>query len=335
MAEGRDIGTVVAPDAPVKVFLTADGAARASRRAAEASWSTRADQDRRDRLDAAQSEKAADAVEIDSTGLDLDEVVDIIVGWLPAEEQVMMPNETAPVPVVAGVGRPNVGKSTLVNRILGSRQAVVEDAPGVTGDRVAYDALWNGRSFTVVDTGGWEPAVEGGESLAARVAAQARVAVDAADAVLFVVDATVGVTDADAAVASVLRRSGKPVVVAANKVDDTQAESRSRRCGRSASVSPPRSARCTARQRRPARPGPRRAAGRPDPDRRRGRAAPGGPARPAQRRQVQPAEQAGRSRGGAGRPRWLGRRGAASMSSLKLAGRPGGLVETAGIRRFR
>jgi GTP-binding protein len=137
----------------------------------------------------------------------------------------MMPNEAAPVPVVAVVGRPNVGKSTLVNRILGSRQAVVEDTPGVTRDRVAYDALWNGRAFTLVDTGGWEPSVEGTESLAARVAAQARVAVDAADAVLFVVDARVGVTDADAAVASVLRRSGKPVVVAANKVDDTRAES--------------------------------------------------------------------------------------------------------------
>jgi GTPase len=126
--------------------------------------------------------------------------------------------------VVAVVGRPNVGKSTLVNRILGSRQAVVEDTPGVTRDRVAYDALWRGRAFTLVDTGGWEPAAEGGQSLAARVAAQARVAVDAADAVLFVVDATVGVTDADAAVAKVLRRSGKPVVVAANKVDDTKAE---------------------------------------------------------------------------------------------------------------
>ena len=227
VAEGRDIGTVVAPGAQIKVFLTADGGARASRRAAEASWSTRADQDRRDRMDAAQSGKAADAVEIDSTGLGLDQVVGIIVGLVRslAEEQVMMPNETAPVPVVAVVGRPNVGKSTLVNRILGSRQAVVEDTPGVTRDRVAYDAIWNGRAFTLVDTGGWEPSIEGTQSLAARVAAQARVAVDAADAVLFVVDATVGVTDADAAVASVLRRSGKPVVVAANKVDDTRAES--------------------------------------------------------------------------------------------------------------
>jgi ribosome-associated GTPase EngA len=133
-----------------------------------------------------------------------------------------MPDGT--VPVVAVVGRPNVGKSTLVNRILGSRQAVVEDKPGVTRDRVAYDALWNGREFTLVDTGGWEPSAEGSQSLAARVAGQARVAVDAADAVLFVVDATVGVTDADAAVAAVLRRSGKPVIVAANKVDDARGE---------------------------------------------------------------------------------------------------------------
>jgi cytidylate kinase len=87
VAEGRDIGTVVAPDAQVKVFLTADGAARASRRAAEASWSTQADQDRRDRMDAAQSGKAADAVEVDSTGLDLDGVVGVIVGLVPKSLQ--------------------------------------------------------------------------------------------------------------------------------------------------------------------------------------------------------------------------------------------------------
>ncbi len=87
VAEGRDIGTVVAPDAQVKVFLTAEGAARASRRAAEASWSTRTDQDRRDRLDAAQSGKAADAVEIDSTGLSLDEVVGIIVALVPQKSR--------------------------------------------------------------------------------------------------------------------------------------------------------------------------------------------------------------------------------------------------------
>ena len=142
----------------------------------------------------------------------------------PAGERADGGQPDGPAPVVAVVGRPNVGKSTLVNRILGSRQAVVEDTPGVTRDRVAYDATWRGRAFTLVDTGGWEPAVEGSPALAARVAAQARVAVDAADAVLFVVDAVIGVTDADAAVAAVLRRSRKPVVLAANKVDDAPGE---------------------------------------------------------------------------------------------------------------
>ncbi|HEY1916636.1 MAG TPA: ribosome biogenesis GTPase Der [Streptosporangiaceae bacterium] len=134
------------------------------------------------------------------------------------------PGPRANAPVVAVVGRPNVGKSTLVNRILGTRQAVVQDVPGVTRDRVTYDANWRGRAITLVDTGGWEISAEG---LAAQVAAQAQVAVQAADAVLFVVDAVVGATDEDAAVAAVLRRSGKPVVLAANKVDDTAGEAAS------------------------------------------------------------------------------------------------------------
>jgi ribosome-associated GTPase EngA len=125
------------------------------------------------------------------------------------------------LPVVAVVGRPNVGKSTLVNRIIGRREAVVEDVPGVTRDRVAYDATWAGRRFTVVDTGGWVPQSAG---LTAAISEQARLAADLADVVLFVVDATVGATDADEAVAAILRRSGKPVVLAANKVDDARAE---------------------------------------------------------------------------------------------------------------
>jgi GTPase len=124
-------------------------------------------------------------------------------------------------PVLAVVGRPNVGKSTLVNRILGARQAVVQDVPGVTRDRVAYDANWRGRTFTLVDTGGWEARAQG---LAAQVAEQAEIAVGLADAVLFVVDARVGATDEDEAVARVLRRSGKPVVLVANKVDDAKSE---------------------------------------------------------------------------------------------------------------
>ena len=121
------------------------------------------------------------------------------------------------VPVLAVVGRPNVGKSTLVNRILGRREAVVQDTPGVTRDRVAYDALWNGRRFTVVDTGGWEPGARG---LQAAVAAQADLAMATADAVLLVVDASVGATATDEAVSRVLRRSDRPVLLAANKVDD-------------------------------------------------------------------------------------------------------------------
>jgi GTPase len=122
-----------------------------------------------------------------------------------------------PVPTLAVVGRPNVGKSTLVNRILGRREAVVQDTPGVTRDRVSYDALWNGRKFTVVDTGGWEPDATG---LQATVAAQAEVAMATADAVLLVVDASVGATSTDEAVSKVLRRSKRPVLLAANKVDD-------------------------------------------------------------------------------------------------------------------
>nr|WP_083734382.1 ribosome biogenesis GTPase Der [Actinomadura sp. CNU-125] len=129
--------------------------------------------------------------------------------------------DEGPAPVVAVVGRPNVGKSTLVNRILGRREAVVEDVPGVTRDRVAYDATWSGRRFTVVDTGGWLPDSSG---LAAAIAEQARLAVDLADVVMFVVDATVGATDVDEAVVEILRRAGKPVVLVANKVDDVGAE---------------------------------------------------------------------------------------------------------------
>jgi GTPase len=125
------------------------------------------------------------------------------------------------VPVVAVVGRPNVGKSTLVNRILGRRQAVVEDVPGVTRDRVAYDAQWAGRDFTVVDTGGWTPSAR---DRAAAIAAQAEAAVAAADVVLFVVDATVGATDVDTAAVRMLRRSEKPVIVVANKVDNAALE---------------------------------------------------------------------------------------------------------------
>ena len=126
-----------------------------------------------------------------------------------------------PLPVLAVIGRPNVGKSTLVNRVLGRREAVVQDVPGVTRDRVTYPAEWAGRRFVLVDTGGWEKDSRG---IQARVAQQAEIAIGLADAVLLVVDATVGPTSTDEQVVRVLRRSGKPVVLAANKVDSERAE---------------------------------------------------------------------------------------------------------------
>ena len=128
---------------------------------------------------------------------------------------------TSGLPLVAVVGRPNVGKSSLVNRILGRREAIVEETPGVTRDRQSFVADWDGRSFELVDTGGLEPGAEG---LEARVADQAQVALEAADLVLFVVDATTGPQQDDHLVAEMLRRADKPVVVIANKVDDPSDE---------------------------------------------------------------------------------------------------------------
>jgi GTP-binding protein len=125
------------------------------------------------------------------------------------------------LPVVAIVGRPNVGKSALVNRILGRREAVVEDTPGVTRDRVTYKAEWMDRRFSIVDTGGWEPDAKG---IDRSVAAQAEVAIDLADMVLFVVDARVGATSTDEHVVKMLRKSGKPVFLVANKIDDARQE---------------------------------------------------------------------------------------------------------------
>ena len=125
------------------------------------------------------------------------------------------------LPVVAIVGRPNVGKSALVNRILGRREAVVEDTPGVTRDRVTYKAEWLDRRFTLVDTGGWEPDAKG---IDRSVALQAEVAIDLCDVVIFVVDAMVGATSTDEHVVKLLRKSGKPVFLVANKIDDARHE---------------------------------------------------------------------------------------------------------------
>jgi GTP-binding protein len=125
------------------------------------------------------------------------------------------------LPVVAIVGRPNVGKSTLVNRIVGKRVAIVEERPGVTRDRKELEADWRGRRFMIVDTGGW---MAGGDGLDAKVSEQAERAIKGADVVLFVADATVGITEEDDRVAAVLRRAKRPVVVVVNKVDSEHRE---------------------------------------------------------------------------------------------------------------
>jgi GTP-binding protein len=176
----------------------------------------------RDRPESARSSERSNVARTLRAGLSEYELSDEDIALLEAgEDGGPEPADAGPLPVLAIVGRPNVGKSTLVNRILGRREAVVEDVPGVTRDRVSYQADWAGRDFVVVDTGGWERDVRG---IDARVAEQAEIAIELADAVMFVVDATVGPTSTDEAVVKLLRRSGKPVVLAANKVDDQRGE---------------------------------------------------------------------------------------------------------------
>ena len=230
VVEGRDVGTVVLPDADVKIWLTADEETRAERRAAQTGQRVEevlAEQQARDAADSSRAvaplARAEDAWELDTSALDLDEVVDAIVRHVRATVVHRDDPVTArrALPRVAVVGRPNVGKSTLVNRILGARIAIVEEKPGVTRDRTEHLAEWLGQPFVLVDTGGWEHAADG---LAARIVEQAEAAVASADLVLFVVDVTVGVLDDDERYARVIRRAGVPAVVVANKVDSEKRE---------------------------------------------------------------------------------------------------------------
>ncbi|WP_167202228.1 bifunctional cytidylate kinase/GTPase Der [Actinomyces respiraculi] len=271
VAEGRDITTVIAPDADVRLLITASEEARLARRAGDLEAAGK-DVDaaalrdqvlRRDRDDATVSQflTAPEGVTlVDTSDMDLPETVEHVINLietavdeaatrdaeddlraqalragledyaLDEEDLALLEADEVPqadegmehgLPVLAVIGRPNVGKSTLVNRVLGRRVAVVQDTPGVTRDRVSYPAEWAGRRFTIVDTGGWEVDVEGLDSA---VATQAEVAIAMSDAVILVVDATVGITETDAQVVRMLRRSGKPVVLAANKVDSPAQE---------------------------------------------------------------------------------------------------------------
>ncbi len=216
VVEGRDIGTVVAPDAPLKIYLQADIAARAARRSSEIAAPVSSVSDslaQRDEIDSTRAvsplAKATDAVLIDSTELDLEETVERV--WELLKERSLLG-----LPIVAILGRPNVGKSTLINRFIGRREAIVEDTPGVTRDRVQYECEWGGRRFIIMDTGGWESKPDG---ISVQVSASAELAMQEADVLAFVVDAHVGALDEDDILVQELRKVKKPMVLIANKVD--------------------------------------------------------------------------------------------------------------------
>ncbi|MCI1643696.1 MAG: bifunctional cytidylate kinase/GTPase Der [Bifidobacterium crudilactis] len=256
VAEGRDITTVVAPQADVRVLLTAREEVRAARRAGQSAQGVGQDDVRaRDKADSKVTSfmSAADGVTtVDNSDMDAEQTLDALISLvedaiekksyeeyaanlngyeLEDDDRDLLESDgsasdedtrrSRQVGVLAIVGRPNVGKSTLVNRILGRRAAVVEDTPGVTRDRVGYDAEWAGHDFRLVDTGGWESDVEGIESA---IASQAQVAVTLADAVVLVVDGQVGLTASDERIVKMLRASGKPILLAVNKVDDSSGE---------------------------------------------------------------------------------------------------------------
>jgi GTP-binding protein len=222
VVEGRDIGTVVVPDAALKIYLTADLDARATRRENETddkSVDVKSSLENRDSTDSTRTVSplamAFDAVELDSTNLDLDETVERI--W-----ELLRQRSLLGLPIVAILGRPNVGKSTLINRFLGRREAIVEDTPGVTRDRIHYECEWGGRRFIIMDTGGWEAKPDG---ISVQVSAGAEIAMQEADVLAFVVDAQVGALDEDDILVQHLRKAKKPLILIGNKVDGEREES--------------------------------------------------------------------------------------------------------------
>ena len=122
-------------------------------------------------------------------------------------------------PIIAVVGRPNVGKSTFVNRLVGKRQSIVDDLPGVTRDRIYFDVEWQNKQFTVIDTGGIIPGDE--DEIMLSIYDQARIACEEAEKIIFIVDGIEGATPVDIDIANILRQSGKPVFLAVNKVDSS------------------------------------------------------------------------------------------------------------------
>ena len=219
VAEGRDIGTVVAPEAAGE-DLPERRSRRAGAPAGATSWAAtrtpwpatrRSGTPRTRRASTRRWRMAPGAVELDTTGLTVDEVVERIAGMVRAAAPMSRPK-------VAVVGYPNVGKSTLVNRLSGTRETVVHEQAGVTRDRKEVEADWNGRSFTLVDTGGIDLSDE--DEMAEAVRTQARAALAEADLAVLVVDARAGLRPGDAELADgAARRKPLPVLVVANKVD--------------------------------------------------------------------------------------------------------------------
>jgi GTP-binding protein len=228
VVEGRDIGTVVLPDADLKVFLTASAEERAKRRAEQLGREDVAELqaaiEERDAQDSAREvaplRAAEDAWILDTTELPFDDVVAIVEQRALALARQRLDEEAARprlLPRVAIVGRPNVGKSTLVNRILRERVTIVEAEPGVTRDRTEHVADWNGHEFLLVDTGGWEQSAEG--PIGREVVRQTETAIATADVVVQVVDGKVTALEDDERVARALRRSGAATMLVVNKVD--------------------------------------------------------------------------------------------------------------------
>jgi len=223
VVEGRDIGSTVIPDADLKLHLFADLAARAARRALETQDSGERVAERladRDRIDSTRAaspyQVPPDAIEIDSTDLNLEETVDLI--W-----QMIIERELVGIPKVVLIGRPNVGKSSLINRITGRGDAITADRPGITRDQVEHQATWNGRDFVIVDTGGLDRELEGLDATAAnRTLASTR----DADMIIFVTDGQTGLIDQDQSIVANLRKIDVPVMLVVNKVDNESDELR-------------------------------------------------------------------------------------------------------------